>query len=313
MRRRAACTILMLVVAWACTARAEPIRIATWNLYNLHYVVGEPLRDGAIARTQADYATLKKYADLLHADIVALQEVNGPKAARKVFDEGSYEFYFSGRYASDLASGRPSDHIYTGFAVKRGVFDAVVKRDVPELGVSTDGSEPRPVRWGTEITVQRGDGALRLLAVHLKSGCHSGNLVAPNSDACDTLARQRAPLEAWVDEAAREKLPFVVLGDFNRRFDLHGQNDHLWGELDDDFPPGLDLQRFPDGQESTCWAGTPNHFPQPIDFIVLDARAAALLVAGSFEQIDYAAADRDVARKTPSDHCPLLLDLDLGG
>jgi endonuclease/exonuclease/phosphatase family metal-dependent hydrolase len=275
-----------MLVAWACAAGAEPIRVATWNLFNLHYVVGEPLRNGAVARTQADYDTLKKYADLLDADIVALQEVNGPKAARKVFDADTYELYFSGRYASDLASGRSSDHIYTGFAVKRGVFDAVVKRDVPELGVTTDaGSAGRPVRWGTEITVQRGDEALRLLDVHLKSGCNNGNLVAPNSEACDTLARQRAPLEAWVDEAAREGIPFLILGDFNRRFDLHGPNDHLWGELDDGFPSGLDLHRFPDGQESIC----------------------------SFQQIDYAAADRDVSRKTPSDHCPLVLQLDLGG
>lgn len=299
----------ILLVLTSVSATAEPIRIATWNLMNLHFVVGEPLRARAVARTEADYEMLRKYRDLLNADVVALQEVNGPKAARRVFDESAYELRFSGRYADDLATGRDTDHIYTGFAVRRGVFDSIVKRDVPELGVRTGGDPSRPVRWGTELTLERGGRVLRLLAVHLKSGCHQGNLVAPRSDACDTLARQRAPLEAWIDRAAREKLPFLVLGDFNRRFDVYGARDHLWGEVDDGFPPGLDLHRLPDGQPSPCWEGSSHHFVHPIDFIVFDQRAAAWVDPASFRILDYAPADRDESRETPSDHCPLVVEL----
>ena len=126
-----------------------------------------------------------------------------------VFPPDQYDLYFSARYIEDLVTGKAthpdpeqrSDRIYTGFAVRRGVFDAVSKRDVPSLGVihAPDG---RPVRWGTEILVEKDGQLLRLLSVHLKSGCHGGSLENPTDPDCVTLAAQRAPLEAWIDEAA---------------------------------------------------------------------------------------------------------------
>jgi hypothetical protein len=50
-------------------------------------------------------------------------------------------------------------------------------------------------------------------------------------------------------------VPFAVPGDFNRAFDVHGQGDHLWQEIDDGDPAGLDLWRLPFRQESECWRG----------------------------------------------------------
>ena len=66
-------------------AEAEPVKLATWNLNILHDVVGESLRDRAPARSEDDYELLRKYRDRLGTDVIALQEVNGPKAARLVF------------------------------------------------------------------------------------------------------------------------------------------------------------------------------------------------------------------------------------
>jgi hypothetical protein len=45
------------------SAGAETIRVAAWNLNNLHFVVGEPLRGRAPARSEEDYATLRAYRD----------------------------------------------------------------------------------------------------------------------------------------------------------------------------------------------------------------------------------------------------------
>ena len=70
-----------------------------------------------------------------------------------------------------------------------------------------------------ELFVERGDQRLVLLGVHLKSGCPVGNLDTPTHENCVTLAKQRAPLEAWVDEHTVKQVPFVILGDFNRAFD----------------------------------------------------------------------------------------------
>jgi hypothetical protein len=136
MRRTAVLTAAILTLVPLFPAAAETVRVATWNLANLHHVVGEPLRPGAVARTEADYALLREYRDRLGADLVAFQEVNGPKAAALVFPPSDWELLVDGRYVDDLVTGRDSDRIYTGFAVRRGVFDALSKRDVRELSVT---------------------------------------------------------------------------------------------------------------------------------------------------------------------------------
>src|SRR3712207_1078243 len=308
--RLLAAGVVALSIGWADTppaAAEETIRVATWNIANLHHVVGEALRPGAAARSEEDHAVLRKYARRMNADIVALQEVNGPRAARLVFPAEEYDLFFSGRYADDLAAGRESDRIYTGFAVRRGIFDGITKRDVASLGVQhTDG---RLVRWGTEIMVERDGRRMRLLSVHLKSGCAQGSLENPTDNDCVTLAAQRAPLEQWIDEAARGTMPFAVLGDFNRRFDRFGQGDHFWGEIDDGDPAGLDLWRLPSGEESNCWRGTSRHFAQPIDFLVFDDRAWRKVAQATFREVTWDSEDQDVARATPSDHCPKTVEI----
>ena len=66
----------------------------------------------------------------------------------------------------------------------------------------TDG---RPTRWGTEILVEKDGDLLRLMSVHLKSGCHGGSLEPATTPDCMTLAAQRAPLESWIDAAATRR------------------------------------------------------------------------------------------------------------
>jgi exonuclease III len=294
-----------LAAALVSTAASAEIRVASWNLNNLHYQLDEPLRPGAPARSEADIETLRKYRDRTNADIFALQEVNGPRAAQLVFPIDQWDLFFSGRYADDLITGRESDRIYTGFAVRRGVFDALTKRDVPSLGV-IHAADGRPVRWGTEILVEKDGELLRLMSVHLKSGCHGGSLEPATTPDCVTLAAQRAPLESWIDAAATGQVPFVIVGDWNRRIDVHGQGDHVWGEIDDADPPGLDLWRLPFNHDSSCNSG----FTKPIDFLVFDDRAWGFVDQVSFAEIVYDTGDWDAERGTPSDHCPIVVGLD---
>src|SRR5918997_634740 len=98
--RLLAAGVVALWAGWAGTlpaAAEETIRVATWNIANLHHVVGEALRPGAAVRSEGDYAILRKYARRMNADIVAMQEVNGPRAARLVFPVEEYDLFFSGR------------------------------------------------------------------------------------------------------------------------------------------------------------------------------------------------------------------------
>ena len=290
--------------------QADIIRIASWNLNNLHFISGEALRPRAPARTDADFTILKQYQHRLNADVVAVQEVNGPQAARRVFPQTDYDLYFSGRYVEDKKTGRESDRIYTGFAVRKGVFATVTKADYEDLS-RMHGQPGRPTRWGVQLKLQIESRSLYLLNVHLKSGCSRGNLNTPRSSSCETLGEQADPLERWIDTMQRLGVPFIVLGDFNRAFDVHKHRDHLWRRLDDDEPAGLDLYRIPFKTESECWLGTGLHYPEPVDFFVLNRVAWTGFRARSFTELNYDPIHRNATRRLPSDHCPILIEYDL--
>jgi hypothetical protein len=59
-RMRIGLLVLVLAAALMSTGVSAEIRVASWNLDNLHHQLEEPLRPGAPARTEADIATLRK-------------------------------------------------------------------------------------------------------------------------------------------------------------------------------------------------------------------------------------------------------------
>lgn len=291
------------------SSASERLRIASWNLNNLHYQTNKPLRSRAPARSDADYMVLRRYVSALNADIIAFQEVNGPRAAARIFPADQYDIFVSGRYASDRKLRHDSDRIYTGFAVRKARLDTYRVTNYRALSVTH--ADGRPTRWGIGLDVTIGEQRLRLLNVHLKSRCFTKSLRKSRNAHCATLARQVEPLEQWIDAAERSRVAFVVLGDFNRAFDVHQTKDELWRNIDDADPPGLRLFRYPFRQSAICWHGTSRYHENPIDFIVLNEQANRWSIQGSFKQWDYNATDQNPTKGLPSDHCPISLDLKL--
>jgi endonuclease/exonuclease/phosphatase family metal-dependent hydrolase len=292
------CGLLVLAVLAACSApsvgeppRQQPGRddggrvrltVATWNLYWLHAEIGE----GHTPRAAEDYARLRRYAALLDADVVALQEVDGERAARRVFDPSLYSFHFSHQ--------RDYEQL-TGFAFRKGLH----VRPQPDVGKLALGG----TRRGADVALEVGGNRLRMLNVHLKAGCWNAPLDS-SEPACRLLAAQLRILEDWIDARAAEGVPFVVLGDFNRNL---GPADPFWNEIDDGDPPAADLSNVTEGRTSRCWGG---RFPRFVDHIVLDRRASAWWVPDSFRQLLYERADA-LHREALSDHCPVVVTLDL--
>jgi predicted esterase len=71
-------------------------------------------------------------------------------------------------------------------------------------------------------------------------------------------------------------------------------------------PPGLDLWRLPFNHDSSCNSG----FTKPIDFLAFDDRAWTFVDQASFTETVYDTGDWDAQRRTPSDHCPIVVGLD---
>lgn len=248
-------------------------------------------------RSASDFAALARYAAELDADVIALQEVDGPEAAALVFPD--HAFCFSGRR-----------HLQnTGFAIRRGV----PHRCGPDVrGLALGDS----LRRGAQLILYPGTPAeLRLLSIHLKSGCARDPLGSAR-EACRDLARQVAALEEWIDGEARRGRPFAVLGDFNRDLLREARQPAgpsaaettIWGALDDGDPPEADLENALEGARFVnCAAGQP--FRSYIDFIVVSRSLAKRVVPKSFERITYRPAD--VWRYRLSDHCPVAIRIRL--
>jgi endonuclease/exonuclease/phosphatase family metal-dependent hydrolase len=302
----------------AAPANVRTVKLATWNLEWLIAPTvfkelkascapqGTPVRGDTrrvpcdvaarLERSTRDFSVLARYARELDADVVALQEVDGADAARLVFPD--YQFCFTARR-----------HVQnTGFAVRRGV----PYRCGPDAQALSSGDS---LRRGAELTLFPGEGGeVRLLSVHLKSGCSTKALSAPEK-ACRDLARQVPALEAWIDTQARAHRRFAVLGDFNR--DLLSDEarrtstagDNLWAALDDADPPEADLHNAATGQTfRNCVPG--QAYRSYIDYIVLSRTLAGEGVPGSFSRVTFSAADARHARL--SDHCPVSIRLRIG-
>jgi endonuclease/exonuclease/phosphatase family metal-dependent hydrolase len=315
--------ILLGFCALLCAASAghcrDTIKLATWNLEWLMTtatfdrlartcrrdyaggggreipcdLVAPPER--SMRRTPADFARLREYARRLDADVVALQEVDGPAAASLVFPDHAFCFTRRGHVQN------------VGFAVRPGIPFRCA--DYAALALDGDG-----LRWGADLTLYPGGARqMRLLSVHLKSGCPR-QILTNRRDHCQRLAEQVPVLERWIDARAIESVPFALLGDFNRRLarerfsarDRHGRLIAMWPELDDGDPPEADLTNVTSGQPyRPCALG--ERYNDFIDHIVLSRSLAARAVPGSFQQLTF---DREDSRKGRlSDHCPVAVTL----
>jgi endonuclease/exonuclease/phosphatase family metal-dependent hydrolase len=288
---------LLLVAGCAGPAnRTEPaprdLKIATWNLEHLAESEGV----GCRARNASDYQSLRRYADQLDADVIAFEEVESEAAAARVFPPDRYTIVISGRPESGRRGtcndrsgiGPELRSQKVGFAVRKGIaFER--HPDVRELGLGNP-----DLRWGVDITVQA-EQPLRLLAVHLKSGCSAGS----DKESCGVLFRQIPIVERWMNRRRDEGAAFAILGDWNRRLAQPG--DSVWEDLAGGQSAGAMLVNAAEGRRASCL----QRYPDFIDHIVLDPRAAARKISGSFEEFSYGVDEES----HPSDHCPIAISL----
>ncbi len=260
-----------------------------------------PGRTPPPSRTSADVDALSRSAQQLRqaqqVDVVALQEVDGPDAARQVFRQGWKLDCFVQR-------AHPQK---VGFAIREGL-PYRCNGDLSALDI--DGS----TRAGADITLFPGTAKeVRLLAMHLKSGCFDGKLdrrFAP----CERLRQQVPVVEQWIDRRVREGVAFALLGDFNRHLDKDARYPagpdedapfNLMQAWSDNSPPGAVLLRASEGAPYVPCDADDRHKAY-IDDILISQSLADRQKNRRFARLPYDPADRG---RQLSDHCPLIWSL----
>ncbi|UWU82993.1 endonuclease/exonuclease/phosphatase family protein [Bradyrhizobium yuanmingense] len=292
----AAVRLILVALALCITAgsHAHALRLASWNMEHLAHSDGE----GCRPRKAADYLALKRQADLLNADIIAVQEMENEGALARVFDPELWSFEVARN--PDQETPRPCSGITdktiitqrAGFVIKK----AIKYSRNPDLTALDVGNANRH-RYGVDITLEAG-APLRLLSVHVKSWCP---MDAPGAgDDCEVLFEQQKILKKWVEGRARNALPFVLLGDFNRRLQAEEQ---FWTAIDAPGDPLMDLTLTV--KRDTVARCQPS-FNQFIDYIALNPGSLPLLKPDSFQELVYGAGT------TPaSDRCPITIELNI--
>jgi endonuclease/exonuclease/phosphatase family metal-dependent hydrolase len=268
---------------------SRPLKLASWNLEFLAEQDGV----GCEPREASDYMAMRRIAESLDADVIAFQEAENPAAAARVFDPSRFTVVMETRAGAPSGTcggkhqGQRVIRQAVGFAVRKGIaFDR--HADVISLMLGN-----AQLRSGVDITLRpNGYAPIRLLGIHLKSGCFAGS----EAKACPTLQAQVPALEAWIDAAAAGGIRFAVLGDWNRRLALAG--DSVWTDIDDGEPLHADLRLAGAGTPPAC----DPRYDSFIDHIVLDRRAGADMLV--FSEVPYAPGGKHY-----SDHCPVTVTL----
>lgn len=236
-------------------------------------------------RSQESYATLKKIPEENPGDIWVLQEIQDKVALHRVFPHQRYILECENRMGQHRVC----------IAIKRG--KGLQFRRHPDL-VSLR-LKKRGLRAGMDFTILKQGKAIRVLGIHLKSGCFNEKFEKSKRKICTTLRRQTHYLEKWIDARSLEGIPYLVIGDFNRH--LTKKRDAIWKEIDDGEPINSDLVNLNASQKNTCWDSKYRYF---VDFLIADKRAAKHYIPGSFKVASLSSYNQ--GPESLSDHCPIL-------
>ena len=278
---RAIALLALLVIPGI--AAADELKLATWNLEWLTVRSRESAdlpRDAHPKRAE-DIETLNHYAADLNADVIAIQEVDGAAVGARVFPADKYSIHMS----------RDQDVQRVGVVVRRGI-NYSVNPDLTDLNVT------HHLRSGVDVTLRLNPAPLRILAVHLKTGCLDRPLSNRSGGDCAELRQQATVLTAWIRARQSEGAAFIVLGDFNRHMD---ERDKFWPALLRAAP----LIRATAGHSSPCWGGEAF-----IDHIILGGAARDWLEPESLRVLTYRETGAEWKDRL-SDHCPVSVRLRL--
>ncbi len=268
-------------------ASARDLKLTTWNMEWLTARPdGDPsLPDDAHPKQADDIVTLAGYAARLDADLVGIEEVDGAEIAAKIFPPERYRIEMT----HDAVVQR------VGLVIRRG-YEVTRHPDLTALDAASPDARYR-LRSGLDVTVVRDGVSLRVLVVHLKTGCWDRPLQGLGPAAGPILQRQLAVLESWIAARRDEGAAFVVMGDFNRDLTAH---DPFLDALQRTTPMALATA----GHANPCWGGEAF-----IDHILAGGPARRWMRPETLRVMVYRETDPEMKERL-SDHCPVSVRLD---
>lgn len=280
------------------TGTFRDLKIAAWNIEHLAEKNGE----GCRPRYDEDYIELWKYAKNLHADIVALQEVESAKAVARIFPEEDWDIVISQRPPSEpyecYNNGNASTQQKVAIVIRKGIgFER--ENDFREIALGMEG-----LRYGVVIQLTDTPILIDIMAVHLKSGCFVEDYSTSDTKDCEIFEKQVPLLDQWVESRLEQNRAFIVLGDFNHR--ISNPKNKFWRELTE-----MDQQLVFIKNSMENLAGCHPRYPEPIDHILFGEDSEVFYEKGS-EKVHYFENNTGIMTEDEmlSDHCAISVEFD---
>ncbi len=282
-------SLSFLLLAALLPAQAEStFRVGTWNLEFL----GAPgnFRNNLPPRTKADHAAIGKKLGELGVAVVAVQEVNDEASLREVAAGAGADWNVLLGTSGGWDDGKTAQRI--GF-----VYDTaqVALLHAEELLALPRTFEGQPIFHRVPVTAcfkHKASGCdFRLVTVHLKAGQKAQDEQKRRGEA--------GALAAWLDavqQAPGEDPDVILLGDFNSTYGTDPQRLFEQSRLRRYLP-----QPAP--------APTIQHFPEPIDQVVVGVGCAEVRLESYAVDSDHDGMAKEAWRQVYSDHYPVTVAL----
>lgn len=286
------------------------LTVMSWNL--------EWFGTSRVTRTNADYAYFTDVIRRVSPDIIAFQEADSKEAVLRILPKDQYSLYLSDRHGKASESFRDGNQ-YTGFAIRQSL-PVSDPQDLASLNIRT---APKPgerarkgrLRYGTYVIVHPQSGtSIHLLSVHLKSGCYTSK-INRQSASCRVLSYQADVLKNWIGQRLAAKESFLISGDFNHR--MADSGDWLYRSLSDTSSDRHSVHLLTEEVNASCYVrlnrskrkAEYRRYTALIDHFVASPDIASALRQGNIYQYQF--SRKDVRNLTLSDHCPLVLKIQL--
>lgn len=267
------------------------LTIGSWNI---EFLDDDSARDISL-RSNADYQSLAGYFTASNIDVLGFQEVANEQSLKHVIGS-DYTIEMSQRAKQGVYDNNDKKwRQYTGFAIKKEIS----YQRHPDLNLDTTGRGR--LRNGVDITLYpTTDKAIRVLVVHMKSKCFEPKYKADKPKDCDTWRKQADIINDWIAQRAKENAEYMIIGDFNRRFQKIGLT-----PLSDIEIPSKALG------ESQCLSknkyGSIKKYKDYIDHLLISKSLRDSVI--DYRQTLF--SKKDVKARKLSDHCPISLELDI--
>ncbi len=284
----------------------KTLRIAS---YNLNWLGAKPNKQRRklpksirTERTAVDFNKLSRLMHILNADIIAVQEVKQANILEKILNPNKYTF---------LLTNQPHKQ-RTGFAIRKHIH---FKRNDDLTTLQLLSPKHNNLRSAADITIfLPHNETLRILSVHLKSGCYSLRRVHAS---CNVLKKQFQALATWLKEVHKKHDYVIIAGDFNRRLikgdpllsilEKHQVDNFFWRIFKKHRPNDTQFTAPFMAKRPQCWGG---RFFGFIDHFVMLSQSKTRMTIQNTGEITYPStlSFKNNAHLL-SDHCPIYIDL----